>query len=238
MLESCEIIHRLLPVVIPEYLFIDIAEQVKRFDADIGSLQSTLEQRPEVLHSVCVDLPIDILLGMIDDLVGVSLIGQERIGVDFAAGFYISADMSLKVVLSTGRNYVSTNLAAALQNADHGNLILGSSLSDAPMVLVAVHESGRATDEGFIYLNLTTLPANFQKRAVLHCKPDAVKHEPCRLLSDAEIAGDFVGANPVLAVGNHPHCDKPFVQRDRRILKDSPDLRSELPMMMYALALS
>jgi hypothetical protein len=100
-----------------------------------------------------------------------------------------------------------------------------------------MHESGSAADESFVNFDFAALPAHLHKRIILHCQTDAMKHEPCRLLSDAEIAGDFVGTDSILAIGDHPNGDKPLIQRDRGIFKDSPDLDAELPMVMDALAL-
>ena len=49
-----------------ERLLIEIAEQMKRFDRDIGALDGALQQRPKVFHTVGVNLPIDITLGVVD----------------------------------------------------------------------------------------------------------------------------------------------------------------------------
>src|SRR5207249_1587323 len=40
-----------------------------------------------------------------------------------------------------------------------------------------------------------------------------------------------------LAIGNHPGCEKPLVNTDRRIFKDCPDLDRELPLCVSAFAL-
>src|SRR5271154_5175172 len=64
-----------------------------------------------------------------------------------------------------------------------------------------------------------------------------MKHEPSRFLSDADSAGHFVGTDSVLAIRNHPHGNEPLVQRDWRILEDSPDLGAELFTCVLALAL-
>ena len=45
---------KLAPVV-PERLFVKIAEQVKRLNADVGAVQLALYQTPEVLHRIGVD---------------------------------------------------------------------------------------------------------------------------------------------------------------------------------------
>jgi hypothetical protein len=69
---------------------------------------------------------------------------------------------------------------------------------------------------------------------VLHCEPDAVKHEPCRLLCHLEIASNLVAADTVLAVGDEPHCGKPLVETYCRIFHDGSDLDRELTLRMVA----
>ena len=52
--EALRIIHRfpvdILPVVEAESLFVNVAEQVIGFDAHVGSIDSTLQEAPEVLQ--------------------------------------------------------------------------------------------------------------------------------------------------------------------------------------------
>lgn len=50
-------------IVEAETLFIQVPEQVKRFNAHIGSVQSTLQQRPEIFNSVCVNLAAHVSFG-------------------------------------------------------------------------------------------------------------------------------------------------------------------------------
>ena len=48
---------------------------------------------------------------------------------------------------------------------------------------------------------------------------------------------NLVGADAVLAVGDHPHGRQPLVQTERRILEDRPGLERELPLRVLGLAL-
>jgi hypothetical protein len=59
------------PVVKAESLLVQIPEQVERLDADIGAVDGTLEQAPEVLQAIRVNNAIDVLLSMVDNLVNV-----------------------------------------------------------------------------------------------------------------------------------------------------------------------
>ena len=55
-----------------------------------------------------------------------------------------------------------------------------------------------------------------------------MEHKPRGLLSDSERPVNLVGANPILAVHEHPESAKPLVERERAILKDSADFDGEL----------
>ena len=61
-----------LAVVIAERLFVQITEQMERLNADIGAMQTALEQAPEILHRVRVNIAVRIFDRMIDDGVLVS----------------------------------------------------------------------------------------------------------------------------------------------------------------------
>ena len=76
-------------IVVPEHLLIQVAEEMERFHANVGSFESALEQAPEVFESVGVNLPVNIRLGMVNDLVRESglqvLVGHERVGINCTA---------------------------------------------------------------------------------------------------------------------------------------------------------
>jgi hypothetical protein len=48
-------------------LFVDVAEQMERLNADIGPVKATLQQAPEVLHGVRVDIAVNVLYRVIDN---------------------------------------------------------------------------------------------------------------------------------------------------------------------------
>jgi hypothetical protein len=64
-----------------------------------------------------------------------------------------------------------------------------------------------------------------------------VEHEPRGFLGDADGAMDFVGANAVLVVGNHPNGSQPLIEANGAVLKDRTDLHGELASGVLGLAL-
>lgn len=54
-------------IVIAESLFVKVPEQMERLNTDVGSVQTTLQETPEVLHCVRVNGPVRILDCVIDN---------------------------------------------------------------------------------------------------------------------------------------------------------------------------
>src|SRR5204862_3453947 len=79
-------------------LLVQIPEQMKRFDAHISPFDAALEQAPEVLQPVRVDVPFGVALGVIDHLVDIfisqSLVGFECVCVNGRALLDILANFA------------------------------------------------------------------------------------------------------------------------------------------------
>ena len=66
-----------LRVVEAKRLFVQVAEQMERFDAHVGALHGALQERPEVLQAVGVDLPVHVGFGVVDDVVDVAALSSR-----------------------------------------------------------------------------------------------------------------------------------------------------------------
>jgi hypothetical protein len=75
---------------------------------------------------------------------------------------------------------------------------------------------------------------HFVEGSVVHRVTNSLQHEPSGLLSDSKATRDFVAANTVLAIRQHPHRCEPFIETNRRIFKDCPDLHGELLLAIQA----
>src|ERR1700722_9498048 len=65
------------PIVVAESLFVKIPEQMEWLYVDIGPVKATLQEAPEVLHCVGMDVAVHVLGGMVYD--GVLVIGLQAI---------------------------------------------------------------------------------------------------------------------------------------------------------------
>ena len=88
----------------------------------------------------------------------------------------------------------------------------------------------RASTADISLINSISLPGPpiFPPLCLLESQADTLKHEPCRLLGNAQGSAKFVRTDTVLAVDQHPHCRHPLIESKRGILKDRPDLDREL----------
>src|SRR5579862_6327734 len=210
---------------------VEIPEQVERLDADVGALQAPLKERPEVLDAVRVDCPIDVLAGVIDDGMGVvavePAIRAQSIGVDVRAGEDVLPDEGLQGRASAVGDDLRLDAPATGENADDGDLVLAAGPGDPLAAAADVHVAGFAADERLVHFDVARCSL---ERARLHRQPNAVEHEPGGLLADAERPPEFIGADPVLRVGDQPDGGKPLFQRQRAVLEDRPELDGELAL--------
>jgi len=230
-------------VVEPERLFVNVAEQVERLDADIGAVDAPLEETPKILQAVRMDGTVHVGLGVVNSLVEIiavqPFIRLESVGVDGRTKFYILADMGLQAALlavcdDAGLDHAMPWAAVPFEDADDDSLARAASALDNFVPTVLVHEAGLAADEGFVHFDLTI---GLLETAGLHGEPDTMEHEPGGLLCDAERSAQFVGADTILVVDDHPHGGQPLVQPDRAVLEDGAVFDRELPLGVFCLTL-
>jgi len=148
----------------------------------------------------------------------------------------------LQAVATHVRNDLQTHLAwlivalVALQQPHDGDLTSDATLAtfEHASFPVLVHVTTATTDEGFVSFNV---PAELAAAGILHGESNAVQHEPCGLLSDADSFGEFVATDAVLAIGDQPYRNQPLVDAEWRIFHDAADLHGELPPLVIGLAL-
>ena len=104
--------------VVAEGLLIEIPEQVKRLDANVGALDSPLQQAPEILQSIGVNLVPNVTLGVVNDLVSVCIpkqgIGWVSVGEDVRASFDIPPDYRAKDATAGVGENLCPNAAVAV----------------------------------------------------------------------------------------------------------------------------
>src|SRR5258708_17897151 len=114
-------------IVVAKHLLIKVAEQMKRFDANIGALQPAFYETPEILKAISVYLPVNVLFGMVNDPMSVFLI-QSPIGMaiirrELGAVFDVISNKCMQsLTLSIIKN-LGSHFAAAFQDSTNNNFI-------------------------------------------------------------------------------------------------------------------
>jgi hypothetical protein len=234
-LEATTVVHS-FPIVVAESLLVDIAEQVERLHADVGAVQAAFEQAPEILDCIGVDIAVYVFDGMIDDCV-IIVLGQSFIRTQFitenrGTGFDVLADRFLKFLPATFINVHRADFPVAFDHTKDDCFVSPAGAVNFLCSFVLVHVARLAADEGLIDFHLAAQLA----AVTLHREADAMEHEPCGLLSDANRPVKLPRANPILIVYDQPDRRKPFVQSERRVLEYCSGLQAELRTIVLAVA--
>ena len=79
-----------LPLVEAIGLLVEVAVEVERLDADVGTAEGALEQAPEVLQPVGVDPAVDVPDGVVDSLMRIvalqAVVARQVVAVEGGAG--------------------------------------------------------------------------------------------------------------------------------------------------------
>jgi hypothetical protein len=231
-------IRHLFPVVIAKRLFVKISKQVERLDRNIRSLETALQQTPEILTSVRVNLPVHVSFGMVDYLMSKLIepvVGLERISVNRRASFDVLANHRVQFWLRASLDVLGANLAAALKNCGDYLFAFTTTALNFLCSLARVHVASLTADESLINFYLATKLAAVN--SILHSQTNSVEHEPCRLLGDLQMSVDLPRRNAILATGNEPNHRKPLIKTKRRVFENRSGLDAELAFWMPCLAL-
>src|SRR5947207_4768901 len=154
---------------------------MERLNADIGSTDRSLEQAPEILQTVCVYAPINVLNRMVDELMNVlgvhALIGVRSISKERRVSSNVLSNERLKLTLAnTHSNFASYFSTFTLQYSPHWLLSLWACRSDATFLFGQVHIASFATNESFIGFNFASGPTEFHHRTPLQSQAKSMQH--------------------------------------------------------------
>src|ERR1035441_3477664 len=140
-------------IIITKRLFIDIPEQVERLYAHVGAVQSALQQTPEILDTVGVDIAIHVRFHVVDYVMGeIGLKPEVRlqfVGENVGTRFNVLVDVGYQRTALRIADDGSLDLAAALENPLYPDLADYTAALAAKHALTAVlvHIPRLAADE-------------------------------------------------------------------------------------------
>src|SRR5450432_3149488 len=139
---------------------------MKRFYSNVGSLQAALQQRPEVLHAVDVNLSAHVSLGLVNDVMYETalqsvVVSDRIIGVNRAAILHSLENLILQSLSAHVRNDGSADLSqVAVEYALHNRLVLVRAFAFQLGAFALVHVLGDAANESLINFHFAALAAN------------------------------------------------------------------------------
>jgi hypothetical protein len=240
--EAIRVSH--LAVVVSERLLIAVGLQMERLDAYISTLQRSLQETPEVLHTIRMYLTVDVLFRAIQEVMDKAVYRQvtvrtERVSVYRRSLLDILNNIRTDVISANIRHYLSARFAGlSVEQPSDDSFAISPSANRAAHLklieLIGVHVLRFATYVGFIGFDGS---AHFVKGTCLHGKPNTMEHKPCRLLRNANGAVKFVRRYAVLAGFKHPNCREPLLQSNGGVLKDRSGLEGEAWLRVRCVAL-
>ena len=231
-LEATSIVHAFAAVVETKDLLIEVRIKVKRLNRNIRSLQSPLQQTPEVFDALRVYLAAHIFLHVIHRLMDIkvsriqTLIAEVLISVDLRSETNVLQNLVLQsLTLCIGDDHCANLAAVARPHTHYDSFLIAVHVSDTTL---RVHVTSFSPDVSLINFNgVFSVPTEFSLPG-LHHLADAVQHEPSRLLGNADCPGHLVARDAVFAVGHHPKGNHPLIESDGAVLEDCPYLEGEL----------
>lgn len=219
-------------VVVAKRLFIQIPEQVERFHADVCAVQATLQEAPEVFHSVGMDVSVDVFNGVVDDGVLVvrlqSIVGQQFVTEDRRARFDVFTDRALKFFLCSRFNMHDANVAAAFHHTEHDLFAISAATFDLFRPLPLVHIASLLANERFIHFDTIATTAKLAAMLSLLGQSDPVKHKPSGLLGDSQGSVNLTTRDAVFGVQDEPHCREPLIQTNWGVFENGSYFNGEL----------
>jgi hypothetical protein len=201
--------------------FIDIALHVLDGEVVINAVVTTLQDCPDAFDAVGVRHAVNVLLGaVVDRAVIVAIdarVGRMRVGAEHRIIFYIR---DYGVLNRAGLGIREDNglyVATTFAHAKHSGLPSAASASMEFLALVLVL---------FLAAKIRLVGFNDARqqaatiRAIAARLADALKHEPRRLLRDAEFLADLHGRNALARRRYQVHGVQPFIQGDVRALEN------------------
>jgi hypothetical protein len=225
-------------MVVTEHLFINVAREMKRLYGNIGSLERSLEQTPEVLHAVRVNAAMHIGLSFVHNVVNESalqsiVVGNSVIGIDCAAEFHILEYFVLQRFARHVRHNCSTHpTQIAVEDSLHNGFVFVRAAAFHFQATALVHVLRDSADEGFIRFHFATFAADLRTAEpfALHHFANSLQYKPCGRLRHAKSAAKFMRTDSILRVSQKPKRRHPLIKANRGIFHDRLDLNRELAL--------
>src|SRR5208282_1003089 len=203
---------------------IHVAMQMLLGNLMVNAIHSALEHSPDAFNAVRADAVLAVLSGSVVDAI---VAEEQTIKANVASGFIAEnrrADFNVGVNSTldgcrVGRVHGHRHGAsAALPDAQHGSLT--DTATPSPQFLVFVLVGFLPSDVALVYFDDAAQLVKVVVRATRFA--ETLQHEPCRLLSNANLFSELQTGNALACGYEQVHRIEPLVQRDVAALEDRP----------------
>ncbi len=189
-------------------------------DTDVVYMQSALQETPEILQRIRVNVAIYECYRLADNgvpIVGLqTIIGFQLVAEESRARFDSFARERLRSLLGTGVNMPGDNFTAALDHSEHDFLSIRAASGDLFRPDGCMRVMGIPANECFIHLDFAI---EWIKALILHGKTNPAEHEPSGLLDHLQTSMNLVRADAVIAGDKKPCGTQPLFESDRAPLR-------------------
>lgn len=227
---------RILPAIKPESHFVQVGREMLCRDAMPCSDDAALQERESILDRVCMDVAVNVDLGLVFDrfvLLGqresfhgrgvcVKFIGHDHVNI----GTHVFSNELRQGAGLRILRVEEPQVAATLPDTDYD--LLGAFPESRLALMAALYSA----DIGLIYFDGAV---HHGALCFLHCCSDAMAEIPCGFVAHSERALDLVGAHALACFAEEQGSEKPFLQRQMRIVKDRAGRDAELVVAFLAI---
>lgn len=223
---------RVLAVVVPPLQLVQVGREMLHRDVVVGPDDGALQEAPDALDGVGVDLPTDpLVLGVVDRVMpgvlvaklGNCLVGGQFVGVDeLHSVLDVRLDELSELGTVAGPADFDSGLTAPLNRSDNEGLVPG--VAAAPTALLP-------SDERFVHFD-----GVIQEGAVVgHGGANTVGEIPSSFGGHSDSAGQLSSGHALLGLDDKERCEEPLPQGELGVLEDGSDSDGELVLASVAL---
>ena len=214
--------------------FVHIAVKMLRAGVVVDAIHPTLHDRPNTFNGVGVHITPAVLPGamvyrlMPEKEAANSSVAGRFICHELGADFNVIEDRTLQALFVCVRDGISDGATAPLPESDNG--CLANRSATGPEFLGFVFVGLFAAEKGFIGFDYALQFGEFTAASLTQ----AVEHEPCRFLLDADFLGDLHGRDALAGGDEQIHRIQPLIERDMRPLEDSASADRKVKLAFVA----
>jgi hypothetical protein len=221
--EGSEHPTRRVSMIVPEGELVEVGLKMRVRDAMVDASEPALEQSPEPLDGLGVNVAVDVdPLAVVDPTVGLARLAEMPVGlvfvrVDGRRGENPRPNEGPQRVRATVGDHRRGDAPTSLYRTGYLCLRFGESANVLPRL--DLPGARLPTDERLIHLDGAR---ELGVAAIAQHGSDLLEHPPRRLVGDAQLSFELLGRDTASSLGHEEHSVEPQVKRRAGLVEDGP----------------